>query len=188
MEFISKETYMIRRFSTPLFIFAFIISVTLIAEPLTPEQQEKVKKKLEQLKLLGSDETIIKEVKNLTATPPVSGMTNDKWKTLTLISPEVKALTKNTLATYLKTKKDESITEMFVSDSAGNKIAFLSKTSSFCHKGKAKHDSPMSGKTWIGDVEIDESTGMQQVQVSLPVFDGKKPIGSIVVGLSLSKL
>jgi hypothetical protein len=174
------------------FVFSLIAVVCLvslsIAEPLTSEQKEKVTAKLEQLKLLGTDATVVAEVKTLTANPPLPGMTNEKWKTVTVIGPEVKTLTKNTLATYLKTKKDDAISEMFVSDSAGNKIAFFSKTTSFCHKGKPKHDIPMTGKTWIGEVEIDESTGVQQVQISFPVLDGKKPIGSIVEGISIAKL
>jgi hypothetical protein len=46
----------------------------------------------------------------------------------------------------------------------------------------------MSGKTWQGDVEIDASSGLQQVQVAVPVLDGGKAIGSLVVGLSIGKL
>jgi hypothetical protein len=178
---------MIRKIVLSAIVPLCFISFSL-AEPLNSEQKEKVTAKLEQLKHLGTDATVITEVKALTANPPLPQMTNDKWKSVTIIGPEVKTLSKNTLATYLKSKKDSVISEMFVSDSAGNKIAFLSKTTSFCHKGKPKHDLPMAGKTWIGDVEVDESTGVQQVQVSFPVLDGKKQIGSIVVGLSLSKL
>ena len=70
----------------------------------------------------------------------------------------------------------------------GTKAAFLSKTTGWSHKGKPKHDLPMSGKSWQGPVEVDESTGLQQVQVAVPVLDGGKPVGSLVVGLSLSKL
>jgi hypothetical protein len=179
---------MTRKILILLFLISFLTLRTSSAEDLSPEMQEKVKAKLEQLKLLGSDENVAKEFKILIANPPVTNMTSEKWKTITLISPEVKALVKNTLATYLKSKKDETITEMFVSDSAGNKIAFLSKTTSFCHKGKAKHDIPMAGKTWIGSIEIDESTGIQQIQISFPVLDEKKPVGSIAVGLALAKL
>jgi hypothetical protein len=174
------------------FVFSFMASVCLvtlsIAGPLTPEEKEKVTAKLEQLKLLGTDATVVAEVKALTANPPLPGMTNEKWKSATVIGPEVKTLSKNTLATYLKSKKDDAISEMFVSDSAGNKVALFAKTTSFCHKGKPKHDIPMTGKTWIGEIEVDESTGVQQVQVSFPVLDGKKPIGSIVAGLSIEKL
>jgi hypothetical protein len=46
----------------------------------------------------------------------------------------------------------------------------------------------MKGETWYGEVEVDESTGVQQVQISVPVLDGDKAIGSLVVGLNVSKL
>jgi len=46
----------------------------------------------------------------------------------------------------------------------------------------------MTGKNWQGAVEVDESTGLQQIQVAVPVLDGDKAIGSMVVGLSLTKL
>jgi hypothetical protein len=88
----------------------------------------------------------------------------------------------------LKSKKTDAVSEAFLSGSDGNKVAFLAKTSSCCHKGKAKHDDPMAGKTWQGPVEVDESTGLQQVQVAVPVLEGDKPIGSLVVGLSIAKL
>jgi hypothetical protein len=77
---------------------------------------------------------------------------------------------------------------MFVSGANGAKVAFLSKTTSFFHKGKPKHDMPMTGKIWVGEIEVDESTGAKQVQIAVPVLDGKTPIGTIVVGLSVTKL
>jgi hypothetical protein len=92
------------------------------------------------------------------------------------------------VADFLKAKKTEAVSEAFVSGAEGTKVAFLAKTSGWSHKGKPKHDLPMSGKTWQGAVEVDESTGLQQVQVAVPVIDGGKPIGSLVVGLSLAKL
>jgi hypothetical protein len=54
--------------------------------------------------------------------------------------------------------------------------------------GQPKHDVPMTGRVWYGNVEVDESTGVQQVQIGLPVLDGGRPIGSIVIGLSVAKL
>jgi hypothetical protein len=35
---------------------------------------------------------------------------------------------------------------------------------------------------------MDESTGLITVQVAVPVLDGGKAVGSIVVGLTVSKL
>jgi hypothetical protein len=59
---------------------------------------------------------------------------------------------------------------------------------SWSHKGDPKHEQPMTGKIWQGPVESDKATGLDQIQVSVPVLDGDKPIGSLVVGLSVSQL
>jgi hypothetical protein len=173
-------------FGIGLLVFGF----SLQSWAVTPELKAKLDAKVKELQAVAADSAVVEAVKDYTKSPPAEyqDMTNEKWKGLTLVSPEVKALAKNKLAVYLKGKLDASVTEVFVSAANGNKVAFLSKPTSWCHKGKPKHDVPMTGKVWIGEVEVDESTGAQQVQVALPVVDGGKPIGSIVVGLSVSKL
>ena len=157
---------------------------------LTAEQQAKVDAKLKTFQEWGVDAKIVAAVKDYNTNPPAEAkaMTNDKWKTLTLLDPFVRSLAKNDLAEYLKAKKDDAITELFVSGADGGKIAFFAKTSSWTHKGKDKHDQPMAGKIWQGAVEVDESTGKQQIQISVPVLDGGTPIGSMVIGLGISKL
>jgi hypothetical protein len=89
---------------------------------------------------------------------------------------------------FLKSKKSDVVTEAFVSDAAGLKVGFIAKTTNWSHHDKPKHEVPMQGKTWQGPVEVDESSGQQQIQISVPVLDGGKPIGSLVVGLSLTRL
>ncbi len=167
-----------------------MVSVAAHGEELTPAQKAKVDAKTKQLTSWSTDKKIVDFVRNFNVNPPAEtrGMTQEKWEGLNMLSPEVKSVSKNDLASYLRTIKDASISEIFVSGADGTKAAFLSKTSSWSHKGKPKHDVPMSGKTWTGKPELDESTGVQQVQVGLPVLDNGKAIGSIVVGLNLSKL
>ena len=80
------------------------------------------------------------------------------------------------------------MSEAFVSSANGTKVAFLAKTTSWSHKGKPKHETPMTGKVWQGPLETDKSSGVQQIQVAVPVLDGGKPIGSLVVGYAISKL
>ena len=142
------------------------------------------------LRPLQSDQKTVAAVKqsNTTPSPEAAAMTNDKWKTLSILSPEVKAFAKNDLAQYLNKNKPVFVSELFVSAADGSKVAFISKPTSWTHKGKPKHDLPMQGKNWTGEIEVDESTGLQQIQVSIPVLDGKKPIGSIVFGLNIAKL
>lgn len=180
---------LLRNISITLALILFVAS-SAFCEELTPEQKAKVETKMKALSAWSTDKKIVDFVVKANANPlPESkGMTQEKWAELNMLSPEVKAFSKNELATYLKTLKEEMITEIFVSCADGGKAAFLSKTTSWSHKGKPKHDVPMTGKSWIGKPEVDESTGLSQVQVSIPVMDNGSPVGSIVIGLDLSKL
>lgn len=176
------------------FFLGLILSTLLLtnafAESLTPEQTAALNKQTEELKKLGTDPKIVDAVKavNAAALADYKDMTQDKWKELPVLDPKVRYFSKNPLAEYLKTKKSEMITEMFVSAADGTKVAFLSKTSNWSHKGKPKHDEPMKGKSWEGQIEMDESTGSKSIQISVPVMDGGKAIGSLVTGYSITKL
>jgi hypothetical protein len=160
------------------------------AEALAPEAQAKVDARIKEIQTWAANAAIVDAVKAQNATPPAdhAAMNQDKWKALTILDPAVRSFSKNPAGEFLKSKKDEAVSEAFVSSANGTKVAFLAKTSSWSHLGKPKHDEPMAGKTWQGAVEVDESTGLQQVQIAVPVRDGDKPIGSLVVGLTLAKL
>lgn len=167
-----------------------IVALTAYGEELTAAQKAKVDAKIKQVSAWSTNAKIVAQVRAANANPPAAGkgMTQEKWENLSMLSPEVKAFSKNELAQYLRTIKDATMTEIFISAADGTKVAFLSKTSGWSHKGKPKHDVPLSGKTWTGKPELDESTGVQQVQIALPVLDKGKAIGSIVIGLDLTKL
>jgi hypothetical protein len=175
--------------------FALIALVVLAASPLSagpldPAVQAKVDAQVKAIQAWAGDPAIVAAVKAQNASPSadVTAMTQEKWATLSVLDPAVRGFAKNDAAAVLKAKKTDAISEAFVSSADGRKVAFIAKTTSFSHKGKPKHDVPMTGKTWQGAVEVDESTGVQQLQVAVPVMDGGKAIGSLVVGLSLAKL
>jgi hypothetical protein len=169
---------------------ALCLSSLLSASTLEPAFQAKVDARIKTIQAWGSDPILVSAVKAQNASLPgdLASMTQDKWKAASVLDPVVRALTKNPVAEFLKKQKDEGVAEAFVSDANGCKVGFLGKPTSWSHKGKAKHDDPMANKTWQGDVELDESTGLQQVQIAVPILDGTKPIGSLVVGLAISKL
>lgn len=160
------------------------------AEGIDAAVQTKIDAKVKEVQTWAADATIVSAVKAQNASTPadISGMTQDKWKSLSKLDPAVRVFAKNPAGVFLKSKQDDTVAEAFLSDAKGFKVAFLAKTTSFCHAGKPKHDQPMAGKTWQGPVEVDESSGVQGVQVAVPVLDGDKPIGSLVVGLNLAKL
>lgn len=150
----------------------------------------KAAAKAKELSWMSTDPQVVAAVKQYNASQPAEAkaMTQEKWKSLPVLDPFVRGLSKNALAEYLKGKRDPAWSELFVSGADGTKVALFNKTSSWSHKGKEKHDVPMQGRTWIGDVEVDASSGVEQIQVGLPVLDGGKAIGSVVVGLAVSKL
>lgn len=155
-----------------------------------PSLQAKIDAELAKLKALAAAPALVEAVKAHNAGPSaeVKAMTQEKWKALTLLDPFVRSFSKNPAGTALKAQKTAPVSEAFLSGADGVKVAFLSKPTNWSHKGKPKHDVPMTGATWQGEIEVDESTGLQQIQVAVPVLDGGTPIGSLVVGLSLSKL
>lgn len=167
-----------------------LIAFTAAGQALDDATKAKVDAKIVQYTPWGTDPKVVEAVKAFNAAPPAyaKGMTQDKWQSLTLLSPEVKAIATCELSKYLKDKKDASVSEAFVSGADGTKVAFLAKPSGWSHKGKPKHDDPMAGKTWIGEVEIDASSGQQQVQIGIPVMDQGKVIGSIVIGFNVTKM
>lgn len=157
---------------------------------LTADQKAALDKQIAMAKTWAGEAAVVNAVKAQNAATPEAykGMTQDSWKALGVLDPKVRDLSKNAVAEFLKSKKTDVVSEIFVNSADGTKVALLSKTSSWSHKGKAKHDDPMAGKTWIGDIELDESTGSQQIQIAVPVMDGGKAIGSMVVGYSVAKL
>jgi hypothetical protein len=172
-------------------LFLLLICAVASFGQAPPELQAKLTPEIKQLQAIAVDPQVISAVKSYNSTTPspeAKDMTNDKWHALTLFDPFVRTIGKNSLSESLKTKRDDVIAKIFVSGADGGKVAFDAKTEHWTHKGMPKHEIPMSGKTWIGAVKLDDSTGLQLIQVGLPVLDGGKPIGSIVFGLRADKL
>jgi hypothetical protein len=165
-------------------------AVAVHAAELSPAQKTKVEALLDSMSAMGHDAKVVAAVKAQNAKIPeiLASVTNEKWKALKSESPEVQAVSRNELTQYLRGKVHHTVIELFISDAEGRKVALFTKTTSFTHKGKAKHDQPMLGKKWIGDLELDESTQQMQVQGSFPVLDKGKPIGSVVLGFWVPKL
>jgi hypothetical protein len=152
--------------------------------------QAKLEPYFVKIEAWAADPTIVQAVAAQNTTLPAASaeLTQEKWKALTVLDPIVRAFTKNPAADVLKANKAPWLAEAFISDASGKKVAFLNKTTNWSHAGKAKHDEPMKGNHWTGEVELDQSSGQQQVQIAVPVLEQGKPIGSLVVGIAISKL
>jgi hypothetical protein len=174
---------------TITFLFLFL-SFSIFSNELTKVQADVLKNKYSVIEAIAKDPQLVAAVKAVNTTPlaEYKEMTQEKWKELTVLDPKVRYFSKVPVAELLKSKKDDSMTEMFLNASDGTKVAFLSKTTNWSHKGKPKHDEPMNNKNWQGKVEVDESTGTLSIQISVPVLEDGKPIDSLIVGFSVGKL
>jgi len=174
----------------PLALLSLLAVFACQAQEIDAALQAKLDGKVKIVQAWAADPVLVSAVKahNAGLSAEAAAMTQEKWKATSVMNPFIRAMTKNAAAEFLKSKKTKSTSEAFLSGADGTKVAFLAKTTNWSHQGKAKHDVPMTGKTWQGPIEIDESTGQQQVQIAVPVLDGDKPIGSLVVGFSITKL
>ena len=159
------------------------------ADTVSPELQGQIDAIHKEMIQWAAAPAIVKAVSTQNKGIPAEyvGMDETKWAALTVMDPLVRTLTKNEAALFLKTKRNELVEKIFLSDAAGCKVAFLAKTTNWCHKGKAKHEDPMAGKNWQGPVEVDQSTGLSMIQIAVPVLEDGKPIGSLVAGIKMSK-
>lgn len=171
------------------FLCAAALNSTSAAE-LSAALQSKLDAKVKEIQEWAAAPVVVNAVvnRNKEASPETVSMTQDQWKVITLLDPLLKRFTKNEAADFLKSKRGDVVTEAFLSAADGTKVAFLSKTTSWSHRGKPKHDQPMEGKVWQGPVEVDESSGARQIQLAVPVINDGKPVGSLVVGISIGKL
>lgn len=160
------------------------------AQSVDPALQARIDAKLPEIKQIAADPVIVKAVVAQNASLPAAygEMTQDKWKALTLLDPFVRGFIRNEVGGALKARKAAWLAEAFVNDAKGLKVGFLAKTSGWSHGTSAKHTQPMAGQVWQGVVELDESSGLQQIQVAVPVLAEGKPVGSLVVGLAVSAL
>lgn len=138
----------------------------------------------------AADPIVVKAVKEQNSKGPIAGMDKPTWKKTRRSDPLVEQFQKNAAGAFLRSKMRASggtATEVFLNGAKGEKVAFAEKTSSYIHAGAAKHDVPFTtGKPWQGKPEFDESTQTYAIQISTPVLANGAPIGSLVVGISLS--
>lgn len=169
---------------------ALLAGQTTWGASLPPDLKGPVEAKAKLIQALGSDPQVVAAVKAYNANPPAESraITNDKWKELSILDPFVRSLSKGPLVDHLKSLVDPSVSKLFISGHDGGKVAYFAKTISWNHSDQDKHRVPMAGTVWYGTKQVDPSTGLEAIQVGVPVLDGGKPIGSIVVDLTVSKL
>jgi hypothetical protein len=174
-------------------VLVAVIAVALAMEiQVTPGMQSRIDEWKTKAAEWATSPVIVKAVEEQNSRGPIPGMTEEKWKRTRRREPVITAFQENEAAELLKTRARESrgvVSETFLSAAKGEKVAFLEKTTSYIHKGKPKFEAPFTtGKPWQGKPEFDESTQTYAIQIAVPVLRDQKPIGVLVIGLSVAQL
>lgn len=169
---------------------ALLLPVALHGQALSQRVEAGIDQGLTLAREIAADVQIVSAVtaQNQALGVEYAGMTQERWEGLGEMNRLVRALAKNQAADVLRAKRTVGISEAFLSDASGRKVAFLSKPTNWCHLGKPKHDLPMSGQVWKGKLELDRSSGFRQIQIAVPVLQDGKAIGSLVIGLSFESM
>jgi hypothetical protein len=159
---------------------------------LTPAIQAELNQQKDVIAGWAAAPEVLKAVKVQNSSGPIPEMDNARWKTLRRGDLVVRGFQMNPAGRFLKAKLNASggtYSEAFLSAAQGEKVAFVEKTTSYIHKGSKKFDVPFQGgQPWQGEPELDDSSQMYTVQLSVPVVDEGKPIGVLVVGVNVSHL
>lgn len=160
-------------------------------QSVTPEMQATLDAQKKVIVAWAADPAVIAAVQAQNKKGPIPGMDNAAWKKVQPGDAVVASLQQNPAGRLLKEKMRASnglVTEAFVSGAKGEKVAFVEKTTSYIHAGSDKFDVPMHGKDWQGKPEFDESSRTTAVQIATPVLADGKPIGVLIVGVSVDRL
>ena len=169
---------------------ALLSPLVACAQGLSAEAQKRVDVVRQLAVDWAASPVVVKAVQAQNETPSaeIEAMNQGAWAALDERAPLVRALSTNEVAKFLREVRTDKVTEAFVSDAKGRKVAFLAKTTNWSHLGKPKHDEPMAGKFWQGKIEVDQSAGVHQIQIAVPILINERPIGSLVVGIAIGAL
>ncbi|HYN22681.1 MAG TPA: PDC sensor domain-containing protein [Thermoanaerobaculia bacterium] len=110
------------------------------------------------------------------------------WQTETANNPRMQALLKNPCAKRLQalTASRPGYREAFVMESQGALVCITRKTSDYWQGDEAKWQKSFAegrGELFIAEPELDESTGVKLIHISVPIMEAGKAIGVLTLGI-----
>ncbi|NLC71045.1 MAG: hypothetical protein GX751_06785 [Desulfuromonadaceae bacterium] len=144
----------------------------------------------------GLDPIIINAVKTENAKGKTIAQikeTDAKWMATAGVDDFMRSLMESEVGKHLVAIRSSRpyIAEIFVMDNQGANVAMSDKTSDYWQGDEPKWQKSFNngqGAIFIDDVKFDASSQAYLVQVSVPVKDGEKAIGSITFGIDIDKV
>jgi hypothetical protein len=162
---------------------------------LSPEAEAALKKQVPKIEAWGKDPAIVKAVLAQNALK----LSLDQIKEIDSAwmagkaEDRVRELLGNACSTRIKALVAQSpaYVEAFATDNQGANVCLNQKTSDYWQGDEAKWQKSFnggSGQVFVDKPHYDPSSRAILVQVSVPVFDGPRTVGSITVGLDPGRL
>lgn len=157
----------------------------------------------------GSAKDVLPEIKALAANPEViaavkaqnaKGLTLDaikaldgKWIAASGNLPEAKTMLEHPVSASFKATETAKpyFVEAILTDNQGANVAMSSTTSDYWQGDEPKFVKAFAegkGDDYIARAKKDESSGAVVSQVSVPVMDGGKAIGTLTIGVNVQAL
>jgi hypothetical protein len=163
---------------------------------LTAQAEADPAKALPDIKALAADPTLVEAVKAQNAqnlSMEFIQKLDEKWIAAAGKLPEAEAQMSNKAAKVLKAaeKAKPYYKECILTDNKGANVAISELTSDYWQGDEPKFSNAFAdgkGKDYIARPKKDASTGQVIAQVSVPVMDGGKAIGTLTVGVDLTTL
>ncbi len=157
------------------------------------ELEELLRVKIRAVKRLAADTLIIDAVKEQNAKNVSLNeikRIDNTWRSTKELTPFKKSLQINRAGKRLKraVRRNPTYGEAFLTDNQGANVAAYPATSDYWQGDEEKFTASFNngeGQIFIGPVEFDESSNTHAAQVSVPVVDGGKAIGVLIVGVQL---
>lgn len=187
---------MATRFFLIFLLTVFAVSAGAQVEIPAEELQELLRVKIRAIKRLAANAVIIDAVKEQNARKvsidEIKRIDN-KWRSTKELTPFKKSLQSNRAGKRLKrtVRRNPTYGEAFLTDNKGANVAAYPATSDYWQGDEGKFTTSYNngeGKIVIGPVEYDESSKTHAAQVSVPVLEGGKAIGVLIVGVKLDYL
>jgi hypothetical protein len=175
-------------------LFALLICVSLSFAETAP--QAVVDLANAKLAIIGTDPVLVEAVKAANAEnktmADIEAM-DAKWKGHAGIADYMKAMMDSPAGQRLAEIRDSEpyLVEIFLMDNQGANVAMSDKTSDYWQGDEAKFQNSFNdgaGAVFVDEVEFDKSAQSYLCQVSVPVMDADKAIGTITFGVDVDKV
>ncbi|HVO50720.1 MAG TPA: hypothetical protein VMV60_06985 [Thermoanaerobaculia bacterium] len=182
-----------RKLATLAVVLASVLAWRALATfEMTAALQKELDRHIVQIKAWAADPLLVKTVIWKNQMGPLSGMDNEKWKTVRRSDDLLRTYMTNDAGKVLARRLESSngiYVRAFVCGTRGDQIAMTEKTENYFYAGQPRFDLPFrTGMPWQGPPELDSDTDTYDIQISAPVLSFGKPIGVLVVGVNLTRL